>query len=76
MLVAEPGVVQATQRLPLEKSKWLEVTLDQFAHLEHILTHNTDNVTVLGMWKVKIFVIIIMLFRGLWMEADGAHGAS
>ena len=71
MLVAEPGVVQAAQRLPLEKSKRLEVTLDQFAHLEHILTHDTDNVTVLGMLNVKIFSI--MLVRGLWMEADGTH---
>ena len=71
MLVAEPGVIQAAQRLPLEKSKRLEVTLDQFAHLEHILTHDTDNVTVLGMWNVKIFAI--MSVRGLWMEADGTH---
>ena len=49
VLVAEPGVVQAAQGLALEEPEWLEVTLDQFAHLENILTHNTDNVTVLGL---------------------------
>ena len=47
MLVTEPGVVQAAQRLSLEKTERLEVSLNQFAHLKHILTHDTDNVTVL-----------------------------
>ena len=58
MLVAEPGVVQAAQGLPLEKPEWLEVSLDQFAHLENILTHNTDNVTVLGVKyeNLKIYI--------------------
>ena len=48
MLVAEPGMVQAAQGFPLEEPEWLEVTLNEFAHLENILTHNTDNVAVLN----------------------------
>ena len=74
VLVAEPGVVQAAQRFSLEKPKRLEITLNQFAHLKHILTHNTDNVTVLGMGSVKLNAVIV--FRDLWIEADGAHRAS
>ena len=68
-------MVEAAQRLSLEEPEWLEVTLDQLAHLEDILTHDADNVTVLGMQNVKI-TLTLMFTSGLWIEADGAHRAS
>ena len=70
MPVAQPGVIQAAQRLALQKPEGLEVTLNQFAHLEHILTHDAHNVPVLEIINLKSQKTLHRDKYCLWMKAN------